>query len=175
MLPAKAYNSRYYRAGQSARFPLVALPAHPIAKKAKCTCSVTRRFSCCGEIVIFDGVGTTRGSGIRDGFCTKEQHRRFLQLCPNLRSTLWTLESFSFKYWMEVGQKEQQRRFEARIKDPLRHGSSAQWTWSRFDAVRILPSRDKCWRQPTASTHPGTSFARTTKESALNCITHLLA
>jgi polyphosphate kinase 2 (PPK2 family) len=66
------------------------------------------------------------------GFCTKEQRNRFLELCPLVEK--WIVESgiIQVKFWLEVSDKEQARRFEARITDPLR-----QWKLSPMD----LPSR----------------------------------
>ena len=45
------------------------------------------------------------------------------------------------KFWLEVGNKEQERRFEARIEDPLR-----QWKLSPMD----LPSRAKWYEYSRA-------------------------
>jgi polyphosphate kinase len=68
------------------------------------------------------------------GFCTKDQHRRFLQLCPLMESYIVQGGIQIVKIWLEVSDKEQKRRFEARIKDPLR-----QWKLSPMD----LPSRSR--------------------------------
>ena len=62
------------------------------------------------------------------GFCSKEQHRQFLEICPEFAKHVVDAGIILIKYWLEVGQKEQQRRFEARIKDPLR-----QWKLSPMD------------------------------------------
>lgn len=62
------------------------------------------------------------------GFCSKEQHRQFLEICPEFEKHVVDAGIILIKYWLEVGQKEQQRRFEARIKDPLR-----QWKLSPMD------------------------------------------
>src|SRR5882724_5677822 len=59
------------------------------------------------------------------GFCSPDQHEKFLELCPITEKHIVDAGIILIKYWMEVGQKEQQRRFEARIKDPLR-----QWKLS---------------------------------------------
>jgi polyphosphate kinase 2 (PPK2 family) len=67
------------------------------------------------------------------GFCSKEQHERFLQVCPSVEKYIDTGIQL-IKFWLEVGDEEQKRRFEARIEDPLR-----QWKLSAMD----LPSRSK--------------------------------
>jgi polyphosphate kinase 2 (PPK2 family) len=66
------------------------------------------------------------------GFCTKQQHRRFLELCPEIERYIVDAGIQLIKFWLEVGNDEQKRRFEARIEDPLR-----QWKLSPMD----LPSR----------------------------------
>ena len=68
------------------------------------------------------------------GFCTPEQHKRFLNLCPQIEKFLVEGGTMVIKYWLEVSNDEQKRRFEARIKDPLR-----QWKLSPMD----LPSRTR--------------------------------
>jgi polyphosphate kinase 2 (PPK2 family) len=68
------------------------------------------------------------------GFCSKEQHERFLQVCPSVEKYIVDSGIQLIKFWLEVGDEEQKRRFEARIEDPLR-----QWKLSPMD----LPSRSK--------------------------------
>ena len=68
------------------------------------------------------------------GFCTKEQHRDFLKLCPLVEKFIVNTGIKLSKFWLEVSDKEQRRRFEARISDPLR-----QWKLSAMD----LPSRSR--------------------------------
>jgi polyphosphate kinase len=57
------------------------------------------------------------------GFCTEEQYRNFLKLCPEFEKYILGGGIKIIKYWMEVGKKEQQRRFEARIRDRFVNGS----------------------------------------------------
>jgi polyphosphate kinase len=68
------------------------------------------------------------------GFCTPEQHERFLKLIPELERFLVEGGTTVIKLWLEVSNKEQKRRFEARVNDPLR-----QWKLSPMD----LPSRKR--------------------------------
>jgi polyphosphate kinase 2 (PPK2 family) len=79
--------------------------------------------------VIFDRSWYNRaGVDYVMGFCTEEEHRRFLEVCP--RAEQWIVESgiILIKTWLEVGMDEQERRFKARISDPLR-----QWKLSPMD------------------------------------------
>jgi polyphosphate kinase 2 (PPK2 family) len=90
-------------------------------------------FPAAGEIVIFDRSWYNRaGVEYVMGFCTKEQRQRFLEICPEFEKQIVDNGILLFKYWLEVGNKEQKRRFEARIEDPIR-----QWKLSDMD----LPSR----------------------------------
>jgi hypothetical protein len=61
-------------------------------------------------------------------FCTKEQYQAFAENCPKFESHITAAGILLIKFWLEVGQEEQQRRFEARIEDPLR-----QWKLSPMD------------------------------------------
>jgi len=92
-------------------------------------------FPAAGEIVIFDRSWYNRaGVEYVMGFCSKEQHSRFLELCPVVEKYIVEGGIHLIKMWIEVSNKEQKRRFEARIEDPLR-----QWKLSPMD----LPSRDR--------------------------------
>ena len=68
------------------------------------------------------------------GFCTKEQHSRFLKLTPQIEKQLVDDGITLIKYWLEVSPEEQARRFAARLTDRRR-----QWKLSALD----LPSRAK--------------------------------
>jgi polyphosphate kinase 2 len=86
-------------------------------------------FPAAGEIVILDRSWYNRaGVEYVMKFCTKPEHRRFLNLCPQAEQ--WIVETgiILIKIWLEVGMKEQERRFMARITDPLR-----QWKLSPMD------------------------------------------
>ena len=92
-------------------------------------------FPAAGEVVIFDRSWYNRaGVEYVMGFCTKRKHRRFLELCPVTERYIVDGGIILIKFWLEVGDKEQKRRFEARIKDPVR-----QWKLSPMD----LPSRSR--------------------------------
>src|SRR6476660_8510785 len=111
-------------------FRVVALPAPSDREKTQMFMQrYIRHFPAAGEIVIFDRSWYNR-AGVEHvmGFCTDEQHERFLQQCPQAEK--WIVESgiLLIKTWLEVGMKEQDRRFKARINDPLR-----QWKLSPMD------------------------------------------
>jgi polyphosphate kinase 2 len=117
-------------------FRVIALPAPSDREKSQMYVQrYLEHFPAAGEIVIFDRSWYNR-AGVEHvmGFCTDAQYKRFLQLTPLFEKHVVDGGIILIKYWLEVGNKEQQRRFEARIKDPLR-----QWKLSPMD----LPSRAK--------------------------------
>jgi polyphosphate kinase 2 len=88
-----------------------------------------------GEIVIFDRSWYNRaGVEYVMGFCTKQEHERFLEVCPEVEKYIVESGIMLVKYWLEVSNDQQKLRFEARISDPLR-----QWKLSPMD----LPSRSR--------------------------------
>ena len=82
-----------------------------------------------GEVVIFDRSWYNRAGVERVmGFTDEKEIKRFLENVPEFER--WLVESgvTLIKLWLEVGKKEQERRFKARIEDPLR-----QWKLSPMD------------------------------------------
>src|SRR5438045_9086352 len=64
-----------------------------------------------GEIVIFDRSWYNRaGVEYVMDFCTKEQHRNFLELCPTFEGYLASSGIILLKFWLEVSNEEQERR-----------------------------------------------------------------
>ncbi len=111
------------------------------------------------------------------GFCSKEQHRDFLKICPEMEKYMVNAGIILIKVWLEVSDKEQKRRFEARIDDPLR-----QWKLSTMD----LPSRSKWFEYSRArdlmleatDTKWAPWFIMPSddkKRARLNCVRHILS
>jgi polyphosphate kinase len=124
-------------------FRLVALPAPSDREKSQMYVQrYLAHFPAAGEIVIFDRSWYNRaGVEYVMGFCTKEQHERFLENCPEFEKHIVDNGIRLIKYWLEVSNKEQKRRFEARVKDRLR-----QWKLSAMD----LPSRERWYEYSRA-------------------------
>ena len=130
-----------------------------------------------GEIVIFDRSWYNRaGVEYVMGFCTKAQHKQFLVVCPEFERYVVDDGILLIKYWLEVNDVEQKRRFEARITDPLR-----QWKLSPTD----LCSRSRWFEYSRARdvmlAATDTDFAPwhivrsdDKRRARLNCINHLL-
>ncbi len=117
-------------------FRVVALPAPSDREKSQMYIQrYIVHFPAAGEVVIFDRSWYNR-AGVEHvmGFCNDEQYERFLKLCPAIEREFVRNGIILLKFWMEVGNQEQERRFKARIEDPLR-----QWKLSPMD----LPSREK--------------------------------
>jgi polyphosphate kinase 2 len=124
-------------------FRLVALPAPSDREKSQMYVQrYLPHFPAAGEIVIFDRSWYNRaGVEYVMGFCTKEQHKRFLEVCPEFEKYIVDNGIRLIKYWLEVSNKEQKRRFEARVEDRLR-----QWKLSAMD----LPSRERWYEYSRA-------------------------
>jgi polyphosphate kinase 2 len=159
-------------------FRVVALPAPSDREKSQMYMQrYMQHFPAAGEIVIFDRSWYNR-AGVEHvmGFCTKEQYRAFLEICPDVEQYIVNGGIKLIKIWLEASDKEQKRRFEARIDDPLR-----QWKLSPMD----LPSRshwfeysrarDKMLDATDTKWAPWHVLRSDDKKRArLNCIRHIL-
>ena len=160
-------------------FRVVALPAPSDREKTQIYVQrYLTHFPAAGEIVIFDRSWYNR-AGVEYvlGFCTDEQHRRFLEVCPLWEHQIVTSGIRLLKYWLEVSPGEQKRRFRARIEDPLR-----QWKLSPTD----LESRRRWYDyshardlmlDATDTDHAPWHLVKSDdkKRARLNCIAHLLS
>jgi polyphosphate kinase 2 len=159
-------------------FRVVALPAPSDREKSQMYMQrYLAHFPAAGEVVIFDRSWYNRaGVEYVMGFCSKEQHRRFLELCPLIERFIVEGGIQLIKIWLEVSNDEQERRFQARIEDPLR-----QWKLSPID----LPSRERWYDYSRARDQmleaTDTPFAPwyvlrsdDKKRARLNCIEQLL-
>src|SRR5271168_3278876 len=159
-------------------FRLVALPAPSDREKSQMYIQrYMAHFPAAGEVVIFDRSWYNRaGVEYVMGFCTKEQYLRFIELCPEIEKYFVEAGIILIKIWLEVSDKEQKRRFEARIGDPVR-----QWKLSPMD----LPSRSKWFEYSRARDMmlkaTDTKWAPwyilrsdDKKRARLNCISHIL-
>ena len=159
-------------------FHLVALPAPSDREKSQMYVQrYMQHFPAAGEVVIFDRSWYNRAGVERVmGFCSEEEYRNFLQLCPTVEKYIVDAGIILIKYWLEVGKKEQQRRFEARINDPLR-----QWKLSPMDLesfrlwYEYSRARD-AMLDATDTKHAPWYLIRSDdkRRARLNCISHLL-
>jgi polyphosphate kinase 2 len=159
-------------------FRVVALPAPSDREKSQMYIQrYMAHFPAAGEVVIFDRSWYNRlGVERVMGFCTDEQYERFLELCPVAEKYIVDAGIRLVKYWLEVGNKEQERRFAARITDPMR-----QWKLSPMD----LPGRTRWYDyskardrmlKATDTRHAPWFLVHSDdkKRARLNCIAHFL-
>ncbi|MCI0659334.1 MAG: polyphosphate kinase 2 [Acidobacteria bacterium] len=124
-------------------FRVVALPAPSDREKSQLYLQrYVPHFPAAGEIVVFDRSWYNRAGVERVmGFCTPAQYTRFLQLCPIFERFVVEGGILLIKLWLEVSNEEQEKRFQARITDPVR-----RWKLSPMD----LPSREKWYEYSEA-------------------------
>jgi polyphosphate kinase len=159
-------------------FRLVALPAPSDREKTQLYAQrYMQHFPAAGEVVVFDRSWYNRaGVEYVMDFCTKDQYKEFVQNCPKFESHITRAGIILLKFWLEVGQEEQQRRFEARIEDPLR-----QWKLSPMDVESYArwyaysKARDMMLEATDTREVPWHIVRSDDKRRArLNCIAHLL-
>jgi polyphosphate kinase len=160
-------------------FKLVVLPAPSDREKSQMYVQrYMQHFPAAGEIVVFDRSWYNRaGVEYVMDFCTKEQYQGFVDNCPKFESHIIKSGIILIKFWLEVGQEEQQRRFEARIEDPLR-----QWKLSPMDLesysrwYAYSRARDMMLKATDTKESPWHIVRSDDKRRArLNCISHLLS
>jgi polyphosphate kinase len=159
-------------------FRVVALPAPSDREKTQLFMQrYMERFPAGGEIVIFDRSWYNRaGVEYVMGFVEPDEHKRFLSLCPQVEKYIVDTGIILIKIWLEVGMEEQERRFKARIDDPLR-----QWKLSPMDTesyrrwYEYSRARDMMFKA-TSSKHAPWNVIRSDdkRRARLNCIAHLL-
>ena len=159
-------------------FRVVALPAPSDREKTQMFIQrYIQHFPAAGEIVIFDRSWYNRaGVEYVMGFCTPQEHERFLELCPQIESYIVDGGIKLLKIWLEVGKEEQERRFNARIDDPMR-----QWKLSPMDLESFQRwygfsrARDMMLKA-TDSKHAPWHIVRSDdkRRARLNCISHIL-
>jgi len=159
-------------------FRVVALPAPSDREKTEMFMQrYIERFPAAGEIIIFDRSWYNRaGVEYVMGFCSKAEHQRFLDLCPQIEKYIVDGGIRLIKVWLEVGQDEQERRFKARVNDPLR-----QWKLSPMDieSYRLWYDYSKArdmMLKSTDSKHAPWHVVHSDdkKRARLNCISHIL-
>jgi polyphosphate kinase len=160
-------------------FRVVALPAPSDREKSQLYAQrYIQHFPAAGEVVIFDRSWYNRaGVEYVMEFCTKDQYQAFVENCPKFESHICKSGILLIKFWLEVGQDEQKRRFQARIADPLR-----QWKLSPMDLESYARwyaysrARDMMLDATDTKDAPWHIVRSDDKRRArLNCISHFLS
>ncbi|MFO0969444.1 MAG: polyphosphate kinase 2 [Gemmataceae bacterium] len=159
-------------------FRLIALPAPSDREKSQMYVQrYIPHFPAAGEIVIFDRSWYNR-AGVEHvmGFCSKDEYKLFLRNCPIFERHIVHSGIMLIKFWLEVGQEEQEKRFKARIEDPMR-----QWKLSPMDLesysrwYAYSRARDMMLEATDTEDAPWHIVRSDDKKRArLNCINHLL-
>lgn len=131
-----------------------------------------------GEIVLFDRSWYNR-AGVEPvmGFCSEEEHKEFLREAPEFEKMIVNSEIIFIKFYFSVSKKEQARRFEKRITDPLKQykispvDQEAQKLWDKYTIAKysMLLSTHSPYAEWTVIRSDNKKKAR------INCIKHILS
>ena len=131
-----------------------------------------------GEMVLFDRSWYNR-AGVEQvmGFCTEEEYQEFMRSCPEFERMLVRSGITLIKYWFSVSDEEQERRFQGRIKDPMK-----RWKLSDMDLesrkrwAGYSKAKDMMFAHTDIKQAPWFVVdADDKKRARLNCISHLLS
>jgi polyphosphate kinase 2 len=131
-----------------------------------------------GEIVLFDRSWYNR-AGVEKvmGFCTPQEHARFMRQTPIFEQMLIDDGVLLRKYWFSVSDAEQLRRFRSRLHDPVR-----QWKLSPMDLESITRWEDYSRAKDEMLVHTDTPASPwfivesdSKKHARLNMMSHLLS
>lgn len=159
-------------------FRTVALPAPSDREKTQLYFQrYMAHFPAGGEIVVFDRSWYNR-AGVEPvmGFCTPQQTKDFLEVVPQIEREIQRDGIILLKYWLEVSNEEQEKRFQARIDDPAKVWKlspmdlEARRRWYDYSAAR-----DTMLEATDTSDSPWHIVRSDDKEHArINCISHIL-
>lgn len=130
-----------------------------------------------GETVILNRSWYNR-AGVEPvmGFCTPEQHERFLEDAPRFERMLAGDGITLIKLWLDISKDEQARRLTARVEDPLKRfkvsplDAEAQARWDDYSRAR-----DRMFQATDHDAAPWIVVATDDKKTArLNIMRHIL-
>ena len=130
-----------------------------------------------GEIVLFDRSWYNR-AGVEKvmGFCTYDEYNEFMRSCPQFEMMIQRSQIILIKYWFSVSDREQEKRFQDRIEDPIK-----RWKISPMDLkarekwVDYSRAKDDMFAATDVPESPWNVVEADDKKKArLNCISHLL-
>lgn len=130
-----------------------------------------------GEMMMFDRSWYNR-AGVEPvmGFCSPEQHKHFLKETPQFEDMLVSEGIHFFKFWLNVGQEMQLKRFHDRRQNPLK-----SWKLSPIDIKALSKWEDytnarNLMLEATHTKHAPWTIVRSNdkKRARLNAIKHFL-
>lgn len=160
-------------------FRVVALPAPTEREKSQMYFQrYMPHLPAAGEVVLFDRSWYNRAGVERVmGFASEEQVESFLSYTPAVERAIVGSGIHLVKYWLEVSQENQTKRFQERIEDyrkiwklsPMDLESHRRW----YDFSR---ARDAMFAATDTPENPWYVVdANDQRRARLNCITHLLS
>ena len=160
-------------------FRIVALPTPTEREKSQLYIQrYLTHFPAAGEVILFDRSWYNRAGVERVmGFCSEKEAERFLQLCPVWERGVVNSGITLVKYWLEVSEDEQQRRFESRIADarkiwklsPMDVKAASRWydySRARDDMLLATDTQFAPWHILDSNDQ---------RRGRLNCISHFLS
>jgi len=160
-------------------FRHVALPAPTEREKSQLYAQrYMKELPAAGEVILLDRSWYNRALVEHVmGYCSDKQYDEFLRMSPGFESLLRNNGIFLVKYWFEVSEQEQHKRFLRRIQDPMR-----RWKLSPMDLEShrrwydYSRARDAMFAATDTNQSPWYVVQTDDKERArLNCIAHLLS
>jgi len=131
-----------------------------------------------GEVVLFDRSWYNR-AGVEHvmDFCTEEEYQRFLTMCPGFEQSLVKEGILLIKYFLDIDEKTQEKRFKARLTDSVKHWKLSPMdieSWRRFDhyteayaaMIRYTDTHFAPWYKVDSNDK---------KIARLSCIQHMLS
>jgi polyphosphate kinase 2 len=159
-------------------FRVLALPAPSDREKTQLYSQrYIKQLPAAGEIVIFDRSWYNRAGVERVmEFTAEERVKHFLKMVPMFEAEIIDDGIILLKYWLEVSNEEQEKRFISRIKTPAK-----QWKLSPMDLearrrwYAYSRARDEMFDATDTEQSPWHIVPSDDKERArLNCIRHIL-
>src|SRR5262245_18218304 len=160
-------------------FRVVALPAPTEREKSQIYIQrYMPHLPAAGEVVLFDRSWYNRAGVERVmGFATEVQVASFLRVAPEAERIMIESGLILIKYWLEVSQAEQTRRFQERIDDPRK-----TWKLTAMDLEThrryydYSRARDAMFAATDTAISPWYVVPSDDQRPArLNCIAHLLS
>jgi polyphosphate kinase len=159
--------------------PVIALPAPTEREKTQWYFQrYVQHLPADGEMVLLDRSWYNRAGVERVmRFCNEEEHQEFLRSCPEFERMLVREGIILIKYWFSVSDEEQERRFQGRIYDPIKHWKlSPMDLESRSKWVEYSMAKDEMFAHTDIKQAPWYVVNGDNKKRArLNVITHLLS
>jgi polyphosphate kinase 2 len=160
-------------------FRVVALPAPTEREKSQMYAQrYLAHFPAASEVILFDRSWYNRAGVERVmDFCTDDEYYRFLRMVPQFEQNAIDDGIILIKYFLDVSQDEQEKRFLARAEDPRKHWKLSPMdieSWARWwDYTKAYEGMISATDTPHAPWYRVQSDDK--RAARLNCISHFLS